>query len=274
MPYETILVHVDIDDPSQRVLDLSWQLARALDADMIGFCACNTYTPAEVASEGGFEAQFYTHQLDDIGRLLEIARKCFEGVVGTSGRASWRGLTGDPTRLLVQHARAADLIVSGRGNHDLVTDGYRTVDAGNLLLSAGRPVLLLGPAKSVPIPGRVLVCWKDTREARRAIADSVPLLKLASDVLVASVEEHDLDGLRASQEDITGFLAKHGIRADTLIRPKCRQVGDALFEIAHEIQADLVVAGAFGHSRLREWAFGGATRALLTDTSVHRLFSN
>ncbi|WP_428674422.1 universal stress protein [Roseibium sp.] len=274
MSYRSILVQIDIDDPSRRHIELARQLARSFEASLIGFCACDTYTPSAVASEGGFEAQFYTHQMDDIGRRLGNARTIFEQIAGDGENASWRGLTGDPTLLLATHARSSDLIVCSTDTHDVLADGYRSVDIGSLLLSAGRPVFLPGNGQETTQMERVMVCWRDTREARRALSDSLPFLKRASNVLLTTVEEDDRDRQEEGLKDVERYLTGHDIAAETRIVPNSGSVGVSLANAARETQADLVVAGAFGHSRLREWVFGGVTRSLIADTSVHRLFSN
>lgn len=274
MAYNTILVHMDIDNPDLPRVRTAWQLAGLFEANLIAFCACDTYMPPSVSSEGGFEAQFFAQQMDDIQRHLEQARSRFEEVTGDSERASWRGLVGDPTRLLAKHARAADLIVSGVGEGGVLSDGYRSVDLGSLILSAGRPVLLLSPDRTALEGERVLIGWKNTREARRAVSDALPLLKRASDVLVAAVEEDNREEMAASVADVVRYLMKHGVKARSEVLSSSKHVGEVLIETAHAMRADLIVSGGFGHSRLREWVFGGATRSMISDGSVHRLLSN
>lgn len=274
MFYNTVLVHLDIDHPSVARIRIASQLAEDFEADLIGFCACDTYMPPSVAVEGGFEAQFFAQQRDDIQRHLEEARARFDEVTGDSERASWRGLVGDPTRLLADHARAADLIVTGVGESGVLSDGYRSVDIGSLVLSAGRPVLLLAPGKSTFEAERVLVGWKNTREARRAVSDALPVLRRASDVLVTAVEEGNREEMTDSVADVVRFLMKHGVKARSEVLSSSKHVGEVLIETAHAMQAGLIVSGGFGHSRVREWAFGGATRTMISDESIHRLLSN
>jgi nucleotide-binding universal stress UspA family protein len=108
----------------------------------------------------------------------------------------------------------------------------------------------------------IMVAWTDTRECRRAISDALPMLRLAERVVIAEVAIDALDA-RAAIDEVAGWLARHGIAADKIVsRPK-RSSTDTLTALADEVGADLVVAGAYGHSRIREWAFGGVTRDLL-----------
>ncbi|MBD8892683.1 universal stress protein [Roseibium litorale] len=274
MNYNVLMVHLDIDDPSDQRIQIAWQMAEEFEADLIGFCACNTYMPAPVDGDGGFEAQFLVQQTDDINRHLTMLRDRFEQVTGDSERATWRGLVGDPTGLLTKHARAADLIVSGRLEEDLQSNDFRNVDTGSLVLSSGRPVLLAGGDKSSFSADRILIGWKNTREARRAVIDALPLLRRASDVLLASVEASLNDEVKESIADVVRYLMKHGVKVRSEILLSSSHVGDTLLGTAHAMKADLIVAGGFGHSRLREWVFGGATRTLIADGSVHRFLSN
>ena len=111
----------------------------------------------------------------------------------------------------------------------------------------------------------MVVAWKDTREARRALADSLPLLKRADEVLVLEVCDADLmEDAQLHTAAVAEHLRRYGISA----RPKAISAGrneaaDLIHRNAVEIGADLIVAGAYGHSRLGEWMFGGVTRDLL-----------
>jgi nucleotide-binding universal stress UspA family protein len=132
------------------------------------------------------------------------------------------------------------------------------IDPGSVILSAGRPVLL--PAESLaPVRAEsVVVAWKDSREARRAVTDAMPFLVTAKQVTVVTVEEEAVQDAKSSAADVVRFLTKHGVSASpVVVDVGAGQAVDALEEIAAEIGANLVVAGGYGHSRLREWAFGG-----------------
>jgi len=274
MLYSVIMVHLDIDDPSSSRLQLALQLSEAFEAELVGFCACNILTAATIEGDGSFQAQFLAQQTDDIKRRLDDVRNLFEDVTGDSVRTAWRGILGDPTAQLAKHARAADLIVSGFTEQSSEASSLRAVDTGSLILSSGRPVLLVGTGKSSIAVDRVLVAWKDTREARRAVIDALPFLTLASDVLVAAVDTGNHEDTSESLTDVLRFLMKHGVKVRTELLSNSRHVGETLLETATAMQADLLVAGGFGHSRLREWVFGGVTRTLIAENSVHRFLSN
>lgn len=119
----------------------------------------------------------------------------------------------------------------------------------------------------------VVIAWKDTREARRAVADAVPLLRLALNVTVVTVADERGQWVDQSVADVVGFLARHGVEARSKVLENSDDSG-RLVEFIVANHADLVVSGAYGHSRLREWAFGGMTRSLLDETGLNRLMSS
>jgi len=272
MTYNTILVQLDLDKPATEILNFGLGLAREFEAQAIGFAAAEI----QVLPSGHgaiLAAEAMKRQQEEMEERLDAMKQEFLGIAGE--HASWRGLVGNPTQLLALHARAADLIVVATPETASGGDAHRAVDPGSLVLSAGRPVFVAAPSFSPIHAGKVMVAWKDTREARRAVSDAMPFLEKAKEVMVITIEEGDQRHARDSAADVVRFLMRHGVKA----RSDVLGVGSAAVEvamarIASDMDADLVVAGAYGHSRLREWAFGGVTRSLLTDGSRHRLISS
>jgi nucleotide-binding universal stress UspA family protein len=123
----------------------------------------------------------------------------------------------------------------------------------------------------------VVVGWKDTREARRAIQDALPLLRRAARVLVVELSE-TTEEKGAAQEavaEVVRYLDRHRVKADALVQVSEGGSGvKQLIELALQEGADLIVAGAYGHSRLGEWLFGGMTRGLLAESPICCLFSH
>lgn len=275
MAYNAILVQLDLDAAVAPTLKFGLGLGRRLETDVIVFAAAeaHVFVPGD---EGGIVAiEMLKQQTEEIEHRLEAMKEEFLAVVGDDEHVSWRGIVGDPTRQLALHGRAADLIVLGTTGPASRRDVHRSVDRGSLVLSAGRPVFVPAADLSPVQAERIVVAWKDTREARRAVSDAMPFLKATKEVVVVTIEEADQRQARESASDVVRFLSRHGTvaRADVLGVGNAN-VEDAISRIAQEIGADLVVAGAYGHSRLREWAFGGVTRSLLADGSIHRLISN
>jgi nucleotide-binding universal stress UspA family protein len=111
---------------------------------------------------------------------------------------------------------------------------------------------------------QVLVCWKDSRETRRAIADALPMLQASRRVdLVELVEADGVDHSRRRLEEVAQWLSRNGVESNSSSEVANGPEAPQLAAIAKDLRADLIVAGAFGHSRMREWAFGGVTRDLL-----------
>lgn len=264
MIYHTIMVQLDIDAPATPRLAFAWNLARDFEAEMIAFAAAAPVvtTPADVET-----------MRSQIEERLQALRAEFDDLTQDSNRASWRGAVGDPTRFLGLYARAADLLVVGPANSG--KSRLRTIDPGELILSAGRPVLFASDSYRPMTAENILVAWKDTREARRAVVDSMPFLTGARNVLVASAEEHELTKTRESSADVVRFLMKHGVKARSQILDAGHaSIAEALLQASVEIGADLIVSGGYAHNRLHEWAFGGVTRSLLQDNSINRLITH
>jgi nucleotide-binding universal stress UspA family protein len=274
MSFKTILVQVDLDGPAEPRLRFARELARRFDAEILAFAAAESDLIAPVGDNGMAAAEAMRMQTEEIESRMKSIEGEVRRIAGEDKRVSWRAVLGDPSAALAFYARAADLIVAS-SNLRKPSRFLGIADPGSVILSAGRP-LLLPAADLAPVRAEsIVVAWKDTREARRAVVDAMPFLAAAKEVAVVTVEEEASGRAKASAADVVGFLSKHGVNA----RPVVIDVGaseavDALQTVAAETGANLVVAGGYGHSRLREWAFGGVTRSLLGEGRLHRLFSN
>jgi nucleotide-binding universal stress UspA family protein len=176
--------------------------------------------------------------------------------------------------LVPREARAADLIVIGckRDPDDL----YYALDPGLTILRAGRPVLVVPDGIDSLVGRRVVVAWKDTREARRAVRDALPFLREAEEVTIAEVCEYGTEMQSQSDiKDVSDYLLRHKVivAAKSTLHTK-QSIANELLRFAGDERADLIVAGGYGHSRLGEWIFGGVTRDLLRSSAVCCLFSN
>lgn len=269
MSYKSIAVNLAVDAPPAAMVTVGVELADRFGARLIGLAAADV--PPLVATGHGmvFEGEIMQIQRQDIERRLGELHAEFERLVPASIRSEWGQEVCSPTRFLTVSARAADLIITGSGQGGNV---YRAVDVGTLALDAGRPILVA--ANNVEhIPAKtVLVAWKDTREARRAIADALPFLAKANEVVVATMDTDSDGSIRNSLADVAAFLGLHGVKARTELIAG-QGDGEQLLAFARSNHADLIVSGAYGHSRLREWAFGGVTRTLLDDDGINRFLS-
>ena len=268
MAIRTILVQLDFFEfPTSRV-KLAVALAERFDAGLIGFAA--RQIPAILLSDGSGLVVQKEHTEIEKG-LAELQRR-FRAAVPKARFVDWRAFVDAPVWSLASEARAADLILTGSPK---ANDGAASIDLGGLVISAGRPVLIAADGTESLSADSALVAWKDTREARRAVRDALPFLSGAKQVVVATVDDVDVAAGRAGAEDVVAFLSRHGVKARAELGGKAGQpVGDRLVAMAEQIGADLIVSGGYGHSRLREWAFGGVTRSLLGHGTINRLMSS
>jgi nucleotide-binding universal stress UspA family protein len=170
---------------------------------------------------------------------------------------------------LVEHARSADLAVVLRRDPADQPDALATLPE-SLVLTSGRPIVLLPPRGAAPDPRRILLAWKARPEAVRAMAGAMPLLVRADAVQVVVVDDEGAPGYGyAPGADIARHLARHGACVEVLrLSSKGEDVGRLLLSQAAAFGADLLVMGAYGHSRLRERLFGGVTRTVLTEAAL------
>jgi nucleotide-binding universal stress UspA family protein len=166
-----------------------------------------------------------------------------------------------------------DLVIVGP---DRTGDFYRSLDPGSVIVHAGRPVLLVPTGVDALQGRRIVIGWKDTREARRAVRDALPLLRRAEDVLAVHIgEKGGQVGGGSNVEDAAEYLARHEIRIRSRIETQSNNsIASELIRSAKEEAADLIVVGGYGHSRLGEFIFGGVTRELVTTSPICCLFSH
>jgi len=273
MKYKSILLNLDIDGHVAPLIKFALDLARHFDARLIGLSAADV-PPPFVSSDGmAFGGEIVVRQQADIGRRVDELRKEFEELAGATLETEWRGSVGNPTRLLVGTARAADLIVTGSPEDASVSNVHRSIDLGSVVLQAGRPMLIASNGQAHLQANKVLVAWKETREARRAVADAIPFLQMAREVRVITIDNDPTDETWNSLTDIVSFLSHHGVKAGADVFPE-KSNGQKIADLAMAMNADLVISGAYGHSRFREWVFGGATRSLLENHGMNRFMSS
>lgn len=275
MTYKTVLTHVQPDKESAPRLQCAIDVAGDFGAHLIGLGA-EALPPLGYADPYGFaqgEMIVAMRSAMEVNRLA--AEAAFQAKAGPLP-GEWRTAMDLPTAAMARAARACDLIVAGGAPRE-AKDIYRIVDTGELAINAGRPVLV-APPHGGRLQGKgVVVAWKDTREARRAVADALPFLKRAERVTVLGVTtDEDTSALQFQINDVAAALGRHGVAARAKIATPAHEdevCGEILNE-AIAIDADLIVAGAYGHSRLQEWVLGGVTRDLLNTSDRFVLLSH
>ena len=182
-----------------------------------------------------------------------------------------KSLTLEVPDLLVEYARLRDLTIMS------VPESYDQWFAEAIIFGSGKPTLIL-PENPRPRPFEletVAVAWDFSRAAARAIADALPLLERAKKVRVVTVTREKALDTKHSAEELAKNLARHGIDVVLdMVDTKGSPIGDVLESYTRSHRVDLLVMGAYGHSRLREFVLGGATRSLLSKPPLPILFSH
>lgn len=272
MSYKSIVVNLDVDGPIESVVKVASELAAASRARLIGFCAADAYLPVTGPEGAALVAQAWQQMRDDDERRFKELREEFESLVADVVKTEWHEALDRPTPALVRMSRGADLILTQALDGAATGDTARIADPAGVVLQSGRPLLIVGTEKASVPARKAVVTWKDTKEARRALSDAVPLLQSAAEVTVVTVASTIDQPVRDSMADVDAFLTWHGIRARGEAIESIDEVG-SLLDFVDAQGADLVVSGAYGHSRLREWIFGGITRSLLDRNRFSRFMS-
>lgn len=271
MTYRTILAIIQNEDEAAGLIDNAIGLARKFDAHLIGFHS----EPVQVAyaAAAGFPDAEFIRTTTEMGieRSKRIAG-LFGGKTREAGiSAEWGTPEGEaPSDMSLAHS--VDLILAAQPRQDGPDDDLADVD--NLLYEAGRPVLVLPRAKPCPAEfRRIVVGWNGTKQAARAVFDALPLLTAAESVELLVVGRSSTD--RDVGAVVSATLKRHGVPVE-LARETSDglSVEEALANRVAAIDADLLVLGAYGHSWLREFLFGGVTRQLLKNCPVATLLSH
>lgn len=265
------------DTPAGRArLAFSAAFAKAYKAELIGV-GVQAFTPY-VTSTGAFgfvDGAAVQAIRDEIDRELAAAKTLFEKTIAETGvESAWRTTLGDPTEVICRLARSADLVIASRQERG--SGPAFTAFASDLVIGAGRPVLVV-PTEPPPFKlDHVVVGWKESREARRVVADALPLLAGAGQVSVVEIADaDDIEDAKVRTEAVAGYLRRHDIKAKGEVVKLCHgRVAEQILKTTRDHGADLLVTGAYAHPRLREWVFGGVTQDLLDNAPIPCLLSH
>lgn len=275
MTYKDILVYAESDKAGAARLDLATSLAGTHKSHLVALHVCTPpYIPAMVGA--GLPVELITSQEDYQRQMAEAAREAVARARQRSGvDIEWRLAKGDLASTALLHCRYTDLIVIGQAT--VADDDPLESDVlpEAIVFGAGRPALIVPRYGNFPTYGeRVLIAWKRTRESTRAVHDALPLLTRAKSVTVMEVNPETGD-THIAGADIALHLARHGVKAEVSSTVAGEiDVGNAILSRASDVGADLLVMGAYGHSRLREFVFGGVTLEVLRHMTVPVLMSH
>lgn len=279
MPYKTILVHLNNERRAEGLLECAMDIARRHNAHIIGFHVYPGVPSAPpIAIPYGAEV---------IGAALAGERKEAEAIERTFKRltdgqpvvAEWRSVKAphaDLAEVVMQHGRCADLVVASQSDPDW--DLSVVLDfPERLALESGRPVLVVPYVGRYASVGRnAMIAWKASRESARAVFDALPLLEGSDKVTILEIDERGKKGEGlAPDTQIAQALARHGLKP--VVQRTVTgdiSVGDEILSRLADAGADLLVMGAYGHSRFRELVFGGVTRHITRHMTAPVLFSH
>ena len=286
MSYRTILVHMNDARRARRLLSHAAELARAFEAHLLGLHAfpaprLKPPIPLPVGTDvlGGLKWS--------IDEETQHLRSIFEELT-TKQRfvGEWRSVTserGDPAKIVIARAHAADLVIASQA--DPQWDFSVMLDfPGRLAIESGRPVLVVpNEGQVAALPSTVVIAWNQRREAARAVFDALPLLKGAKKVELLTIDDGSVPG-EGSLEPKEAFLPasavadallRHGVRTTvSVLKATSNGAGQTICQHAAELKAELLVMGAYGHTRLHEFVFGGATRYVLKNMTIPVFFSH
>jgi nucleotide-binding universal stress UspA family protein len=267
MDYKTVMVSLALDRPNDACLAVAGDIAERFGARLIGIAASDVRPPLYFA-DGGHAQKLLDDEAAAIRRRLSELEAEFRASVEKRAKSvEWRSAQTRPVPYILQQARRADLLVVGARSETIV-DPCAAADPSDLVMQAGRPLIVVPPTVEWLDLRSVLMAWKDVREARRAVFDALPILAAAKDVTIAEIAEqgtHRADAL-SHVADVASWLQGHGIMAGTFVPDAEAGVTEQLDRIAADVGAGAVIAGAYGHSRFREWILSGVTRHLATES--------
>ncbi|MBC3880205.1 universal stress protein [Undibacterium sp. LX40W] len=279
MTYKSILVHVeDSKHATQRTI-VAHELAKQFDSHLIGLAVTGISRYVFEGSDFSISDPNIGLHLNDLHKRAERAIERFNYDCNSLGGNQFEAniANDEANGGLGLRARYCDLIVIGQSNPHEPSPSVMSDFPEFMVVNAGRPTLIIPYAGAhTNISRRVVIAWDGSREAARAVTDSIPVLKKANSVQIlilnpgANAEAHgDEPGA-----DIALYLARHGIKVEVCVRFSKNDIGDAILQISKELDASLLVMGAYGHSRFREMVMGGVTRHILENMNLPVLMSH
>lgn len=279
MPFKDLIVVVDSSSASAARIDLAVMLASEHDAHLAGLYILPLPEP-ERDPPRTLVDQLIQACIREERQQASETRTIFDAAIQREGvKGEWRTAGGLASVEASTEARYADLIIVGQRDPELGTSTMPPLLPEEVALVAGRPVLVVPRVRTTTTLGkRIVVGWNASREATRAVNDALPFLAGAETVTIAVVNpDHKIISPHGEEPgaDIALHLARHGVRADVeRVVADDRSAAATLIAIAAKTGSDLIVTGAYGHSRNRELIFGGVTRDLLRHATIPLFISH
>nr|WP_315485884.1 universal stress protein [uncultured Undibacterium sp.] len=269
MTYKTILVHVDETQSSVKRTQIAHTLAAKFDSHLTGIALTGVSRYIFESTDLGVGDPNIMLHLSTLRERAESAIARFKQSSTDLGISTTECVIANDEANggLGLRARYADMIIIGQTNLNEPSPSVMSDFPEFMVVNSGRPVLVIPHAlkSATTIGERCVVAWDGSRESARALTDAIPLLKLSKLVQVLIINPNQADQAHGEEPgaDVALFLTRHGINVEITTRFSTHDKGEAILSACREIGADLLVMGAYGHSRFREMIMGGATRTVL-----------
>jgi nucleotide-binding universal stress UspA family protein len=283
MTYRSLLVHLGHDPHHGVRTRAAIRLAQRMGAHLVGLAPTGQVEMPLAIEPAASLGNLGTLVWEAMQEQARLAAERFSEACAQAGLHSCEAVVDeqDPARSLVRHAHCSDLCIVSQA--DPASPGFREQQrlVEEVLLHSARPTLVLPCVDALAgfgqAAGTALVAWDDSREAARAVADALPMLRLASQVQVIrwlESDEDDAEALAARLLPLQRWLMWQGVSAEVHGERTEIGVADAILSRAADLGAELLVMGGYGHTRLTERIFGGATRGLLASMTLPVLMSH
>ena len=280
MAYRSLLVQLGADGGAAERIRVAIALARDQQAHLVGLAATGRLDLPVAVDAGTMAEGFLEVAWSAMRAQATEAAQAFTNACAQAKLPSVETVVvdEDAATALVRHAHCSDLLLLGPV--DRAAPGHRLASAvlESVLVDCARPVLIVPYAgRQQAVARKPMVAWDDSRESARAVADALPLLRRAECVHVLAWREgayEETVPLAERLQALRQWLAWHGVRAETAVEVTTIDIADAMLSRAADLEADLLVMGAFGHRRLAERLLGGATRGLLDSMTLPVLMSH
>jgi len=281
MPYKTILSYVDEPERCTSQLALARTLAERHSAHLVGLHVIPNIQVYAAADTAAISVEIYEAERKSAEDVARRMKEAFVAAMKGAGCTSeWRSVEEGAEPIgdrIVEHGLVADLVITGQIDPD-IRSPRRVGTPEAVLMHGGRPLLMVPYAGSFGEAGRhVAIAWNATGEAARAAFDALPFLMAADRVTILTIgygggyEPPDI----ASGHALAASLERHGVKADVSASAAGDiPVGEMILSRIADLAADILVMGGYGHSRLSEFLFGGATRDILREMTVPVLIAH
>ncbi len=278
--FKTVLVPVSDGTGADAALDTAFGLAAAFGTHVVGLHVRTDPTSAVPlvgeGMSGGMVEEMMTMAERQAAERAAKARTAFDAACARHGvalsstpvdgpSAGWEDVVGQEEEAVAWRGRLSDLVIVGRPTEGLEAGTLLTLNAA--LMESGKPLLLAPPVAPATVGRRIAVAWNGSAEAGRAVAFALPLMRRAEAVTILTLTE-DSRTVSAPAGELAAYLAWHGVTAQAQVVHAGANAGNVLLEQCAALNADLLVMGAYTHSRLRQLILGGVTRHVLGHAQV------